>query len=85
MTRVWLLGALVAGSVASVACGDKRAPGVATAEGGDTTSSSLHKGVEYLIETQRSEGGWDEEHAGEAEGGDPQSACESSQSGAQRW
>ena len=28
--------------------------------GGDTTSSSLHKGIEYLIETQRSEGGWDE-------------------------
>ncbi|MEP6963397.1 MAG: squalene--hopene cyclase, partial [Acidobacteriota bacterium] len=29
--------------------------------GGDTTSSSLHKGIEYLIETQRSDGGWDEE------------------------
>jgi squalene-hopene/tetraprenyl-beta-curcumene cyclase len=29
--------------------------------GGDTTSSSLQKGVEYLIETQRQEGGWDEE------------------------
>jgi squalene-hopene/tetraprenyl-beta-curcumene cyclase len=29
--------------------------------GGDTTSSSLHKGVEYLVETQRSEGGWDED------------------------
>ena len=29
--------------------------------GGDTTSSSLHKGVEYLIETQQSEGGWDED------------------------
>jgi len=29
--------------------------------GGDTTSSSLHKGVEYLIETQRSAGGWDED------------------------
>ncbi|MEO8099654.1 MAG: squalene--hopene cyclase [Acidobacteriota bacterium] len=28
--------------------------------GGDTTSSSLHKGVEYLIETQRPGGGWDE-------------------------
>jgi squalene-hopene/tetraprenyl-beta-curcumene cyclase len=29
--------------------------------GGDTTSSSLHKGIEYLIETQRKDGGWDEE------------------------
>ena len=29
--------------------------------GGDTTSNSLHKGVEYLIETQRQDGGWDEE------------------------
>ena len=29
--------------------------------GGDTTSSSLHKGIEYLVETQRSEGGWDED------------------------
>ena len=29
--------------------------------GGDTTSSSLHKGIEYLIETQRRDGGWDEE------------------------
>lgn len=29
--------------------------------GGDTTSSSLHKGIEYLIETQRPDGGWDEE------------------------
>jgi squalene-hopene/tetraprenyl-beta-curcumene cyclase len=29
--------------------------------GGDTTSSSLHKGVEYLIETQRADGGWDED------------------------
>ena len=29
--------------------------------GGDTTSSSLHKGVEYLIETQRGDGGWDED------------------------
>jgi squalene-hopene/tetraprenyl-beta-curcumene cyclase len=28
--------------------------------GGDTTSYSLHKGIEYLIETQRSDGGWDE-------------------------
>ncbi len=28
--------------------------------GGDTTSSSLRKGVEYLIDTQRSDGGWDE-------------------------
>jgi len=29
--------------------------------GGDTTSSSLHKGVEYLVETQRCDGGWDED------------------------
>jgi squalene-hopene/tetraprenyl-beta-curcumene cyclase len=29
--------------------------------GGDTTSNSVHKGVEYLIETQRADGGWDEE------------------------
>jgi squalene-hopene/tetraprenyl-beta-curcumene cyclase len=29
--------------------------------GGDTTSSSLHKGIEYLTETQRADGGWDEE------------------------
>ena len=29
--------------------------------GGDTTSSSLHKGIEYLVETQRKDGGWDEE------------------------
>jgi len=29
--------------------------------GGDTTSSSVHKGIEYLVETQRSEGGWDED------------------------
>jgi squalene-hopene/tetraprenyl-beta-curcumene cyclase len=29
--------------------------------GGDTTSNSLHKGVEYLVETQRKDGGWDEE------------------------
>ena len=28
--------------------------------GGDTTSSSLQKGVEYLMETQRADGGWDE-------------------------
>ncbi len=28
--------------------------------GGDTTSNSLHKGIEYLIETQRKDGGWDE-------------------------
>jgi squalene-hopene/tetraprenyl-beta-curcumene cyclase len=28
--------------------------------GGDTTSSSLQKGVEYLMETQRPDGGWDE-------------------------
>ncbi|MEO8026368.1 MAG: squalene--hopene cyclase [Bryobacteraceae bacterium] len=30
---------------------------------GDTTSSSLHKGIEYLIETQKAEGDWDEELA----------------------
>jgi squalene-hopene/tetraprenyl-beta-curcumene cyclase len=29
--------------------------------GGDTTSHSLHKGIEYLVETQRPDGGWDEE------------------------
>jgi squalene-hopene/tetraprenyl-beta-curcumene cyclase len=29
--------------------------------GGDTTSNSLHKGVEHLMETQRQDGGWDEE------------------------
>ncbi len=28
--------------------------------GGDTTSNSLQKGIEYLIETQRADGGWDE-------------------------
>ncbi|HVO97327.1 MAG TPA: squalene--hopene cyclase [Bryobacteraceae bacterium] len=28
--------------------------------GGDTTSNSLHKGVEYLIETQKADGSWDE-------------------------
>ncbi len=31
--------------------------------GGDTHSSSLHNGVRYLLETQRSDGGWDEELA----------------------
>ena len=31
--------------------------------GGDTTSGSVHKGIEYLIETQRDDGGWDEELA----------------------
>ncbi len=29
--------------------------------GGDTTSSSVHKGIEYLMETQRADGGWDED------------------------
>jgi squalene-hopene/tetraprenyl-beta-curcumene cyclase len=29
--------------------------------GGDTTSHSLQKGVEYLMETQKSDGGWDED------------------------
>ncbi len=29
--------------------------------GGDTTSRSVHKGVQYLIETQRADGGWDED------------------------
>jgi squalene-hopene/tetraprenyl-beta-curcumene cyclase len=29
--------------------------------GGDTTSNSLHKGIEHLNETQRADGGWDEE------------------------
>jgi squalene-hopene/tetraprenyl-beta-curcumene cyclase len=28
--------------------------------GGDTTSDSVQKGIEYLIETQRPDGGWDE-------------------------
>jgi squalene-hopene/tetraprenyl-beta-curcumene cyclase len=28
--------------------------------GGDTTSGSLHKGIEHLTETQRPDGGWDE-------------------------
>jgi len=28
--------------------------------GGDTTSNSLHKGIEHLIETQRKDGGWNE-------------------------
>jgi squalene-hopene/tetraprenyl-beta-curcumene cyclase len=28
--------------------------------GGDTTSNSLHKGIEYLVETQKADGGWDE-------------------------
>ena len=31
--------------------------------GGDTTSSSLHDGIEYLIGTQKSDGTWDEELA----------------------
>ena len=29
--------------------------------GGDTTSSSVHKGVEWLVEHQRADGGWDED------------------------
>ena len=29
--------------------------------GGDTTSRSLHQGVEYLLETQRQDGSWNEE------------------------
>jgi len=29
--------------------------------GGDTTSSSLQKGVEYLMETQKADGDWDED------------------------
>ncbi|HEX5430975.1 MAG TPA: squalene--hopene cyclase [Bryobacteraceae bacterium] len=29
--------------------------------GGDTTSNSLHKGVEWLAEHQRADGGWDED------------------------
>jgi squalene-hopene/tetraprenyl-beta-curcumene cyclase len=28
--------------------------------GGDTTSNSLHKGIEYLMETQKTDGDWDE-------------------------
>lgn len=28
--------------------------------GGDTVTNSLHKGIEYLTETQRADGGWDE-------------------------
>ena len=31
--------------------------------GGDSTSSSLHDGIEYLIRTQKSDGTWDEELA----------------------
>jgi squalene-hopene/tetraprenyl-beta-curcumene cyclase len=31
--------------------------------GGDTTSQSVHKGIEYLLRTQRSNGSWDEELA----------------------
>jgi squalene-hopene/tetraprenyl-beta-curcumene cyclase len=31
--------------------------------GGDTTSSSLHDGIDYLIRTQKSDGTWDEELA----------------------
>ena len=31
--------------------------------GGDTTSTSLHDGIEYLIKTQKRDGGWDEELA----------------------
>jgi squalene-hopene/tetraprenyl-beta-curcumene cyclase len=31
--------------------------------GGDTTSQSVHKGIEYLLRTQRSDGSWDEELA----------------------
>lgn len=31
--------------------------------GGDTTSESVHKGIEYLVETQRDDGGWSEELA----------------------
>ncbi|MGD0578069.1 MAG: hypothetical protein ABSC08_03985 [Bryobacteraceae bacterium] len=28
--------------------------------GGDTTSESVRRGIEYLIGTQREDGGWDE-------------------------
>lgn len=31
--------------------------------GGDETSQSVHKGIQYLIETQRADGSWDEEFA----------------------
>ncbi len=31
--------------------------------GGDTTSQSVQRGVEYLIETQREDGGWNEEES----------------------
>jgi len=31
--------------------------------GGDTTSSSLHDGIDYLVRTQKSDGTWDEELA----------------------
>lgn len=31
--------------------------------GGDTTSQSVHKGVEYLLKTQRPDGSWDEDVA----------------------
>ena len=31
--------------------------------GGDTTSQSVHKGIEYLLRTQRPDGSWNEELA----------------------
>jgi squalene-hopene/tetraprenyl-beta-curcumene cyclase len=31
--------------------------------GGDTNSLSVHHGIEYLLDTQRPDGGWDEELA----------------------
>ena len=31
--------------------------------GGDTNSLSVHQGIEYLLETQRADGSWDEELA----------------------
>ena len=33
---------------------------------GDTTSESLSNGIEYLVETQRADGGWDDRHLKEA-------------------
>jgi squalene-hopene/tetraprenyl-beta-curcumene cyclase len=31
--------------------------------GGDTTSESVRRGIEYLIASQREDGGWDEDQA----------------------
>jgi len=36
---------------------------IALLAGGDTTSTSLHDGLEYLVRTQNDDGTWDEELA----------------------